>query len=174
MPKLDGVSATSLIRKFDSRTPIISVTSNSKPNDILYYYSQGMNDILPKPFTKEGLLSMLDKHLTHLKVMHAIRNSVVPRGAGGIPPLNDENFDQALIVTSRQQQQQQQHHSLSAFSTNNGPHDVDVDDDADSEKANPLAGMGVSDEHYAMILQNLAVDGGVGIMASAGAAATLP
>jgi osomolarity two-component system response regulator SKN7 len=26
-----------------------------------------MNDVLPKPFTKEGLLSMLDKHLQHLK-----------------------------------------------------------------------------------------------------------
>jgi osomolarity two-component system response regulator SKN7 len=26
-----------------------------------------MNDVLPKPFTKEGLLSMLDKHLGHLK-----------------------------------------------------------------------------------------------------------
>ena len=28
-----------------------------------------MNDVLPKPFTKEGLLNMLDKHLAHLKKM---------------------------------------------------------------------------------------------------------
>lgn len=27
----------------------------------------GMNDVLPKPFTKEGLLNMLEKHLGHLK-----------------------------------------------------------------------------------------------------------
>lgn len=27
----------------------------------------GMNDVLPKPFTKEGLLNMLEKHLSHLK-----------------------------------------------------------------------------------------------------------
>ena len=27
----------------------------------------GMNDVLPKPFTKEGLLAMLEKHLSHLK-----------------------------------------------------------------------------------------------------------
>ena len=60
MPKLDGVSATSLIRQFDAMTPIISMTSNSKPNEILTYYNHGMNDILPKPFTKEGLLSMLE------------------------------------------------------------------------------------------------------------------
>lgn len=26
-----------------------------------------MNDVLPKPFTKEGLLHMLEKHLAHLK-----------------------------------------------------------------------------------------------------------
>ena len=26
-----------------------------------------MNDVLPKPFTKEGLLNMLEKHLHHLK-----------------------------------------------------------------------------------------------------------
>ena len=41
MPKLDGVSATSLIRKFDCMTPIISMTSNSKPNEILNYFSSG-------------------------------------------------------------------------------------------------------------------------------------
>lgn len=41
MPKLDGVSATSLIRQFDHMTPIISMTSNSKPNEIMTYYSSG-------------------------------------------------------------------------------------------------------------------------------------
>ena len=60
MPKLDGVSATSLIRQFDHMTPIISMTSNSKPSEIIKYYSSGMNDILPKPFTKDGLLDMLE------------------------------------------------------------------------------------------------------------------
>ena len=60
MPNLDGVSATSLIRQFDPRTPIISMTSNSQPNELLTYMNNGMNDILPKPFTKEGLLNMLE------------------------------------------------------------------------------------------------------------------
>jgi CheY-like chemotaxis protein len=71
MPKLDGVSATSLIRKFDQGTPIISMTSNSKPNEIMTYYSSGMNDILPKPFTKEGLLDMLE---VRNKVYHDSRD----------------------------------------------------------------------------------------------------
>jgi len=60
MPKLDGVSATNLIRKFDQGTPIISMTGHSKPNEIMTYYSSGMNDILQKPFTKEELLDMLE------------------------------------------------------------------------------------------------------------------
>ncbi|KAG8949234.1 kinase-regulated stress-responsive transcription factor skn7 [Tulasnella sp. 419] len=67
MPKLDGASATSLIRQFDHMTPIISMTSNSRPNEVLTYFSSGMNDILPKPFTKENLFTMLEKHLGHLK-----------------------------------------------------------------------------------------------------------
>ena len=79
MPKLDGISATSMIRKFDHMTPIISMTSNSNPNEIMTYYSSGklenpslivdevlsithigMNDILPKPFTKQGMFDMLE------------------------------------------------------------------------------------------------------------------
>ncbi|TDL24878.1 hypothetical protein BD410DRAFT_785604 [Rickenella mellea] len=143
MPKLDGVSATSLIRQFDHMTPIISMTSNSKPNEIMTYYSHGMNDILPKPFTKEGLLSMLEKHLTHLKVIQQM--SKVPRSVG-IPPLSDSSFDQALMVTAA-----------------NPPQD-------EEGKINPLAGMGLSDETYAAILQNIVngesfpgFNGGVGL-----------
>ncbi|KAM0719035.1 hypothetical protein Q7P37_004940 [Cladosporium fusiforme] len=66
MPNLDGVSATHLIRQFD-HTPIIAMTSNIRSDDIAMYFQHGMNDVLPKPFTKEGLLSMLEKHLGHLK-----------------------------------------------------------------------------------------------------------
>ncbi|RMY55197.1 hypothetical protein D0863_13390 [Hortaea werneckii] len=66
MPNLDGVSATHLIRQFDN-TPIIAMTSNIRSDDISMYFQHGMNDVLPKPFTKEGLLSMLEKHLSHLK-----------------------------------------------------------------------------------------------------------
>ncbi|GAB7360968.1 hypothetical protein MBLNU230_g0951t1 [Neophaeotheca triangularis] len=66
MPNLDGVSATHLIRQFDA-TPIVAMTSNIRSDDISMYFSHGMNDVLPKPFTKEGLLSMLEKHLGHLK-----------------------------------------------------------------------------------------------------------
>ncbi|MCJ1436460.1 kinase-regulated stress-responsive transcription factor skn7 [Xylographa pallens] len=68
MPNLDGVSACHLIRQFDA-TPIIAMTSNIRSDDISMYFQHGMNDVLPKPFTKEGLLNMLEKHLSHLKKM---------------------------------------------------------------------------------------------------------
>ena len=138
MPKLDGVSATSLIRQFDHMTPIISMTSNSKPAEIMKYYSSGMNDHLPKPFTKDGLWEVLEKHLTHLKVIQTL--SRVPRSVG-VPPLSDPSFDHALAVQAAAQQ------LPLGFAIGGGE-----DDDG---KINPLAGMGLTDEQYTLILQNL-------------------
>jgi len=62
---MDGLCATSLIRKFDLKTPIISMTSNFQPVDVLKYIDIGMNDCLPKPFTKEGMIIMLQKYLSN-------------------------------------------------------------------------------------------------------------
>lgn len=42
-----------------------------------------MNDVLPKPFTKEGLLTMLEKHLGHLKKMQD--GIEIPHGASAMP-----------------------------------------------------------------------------------------
>ncbi|KAJ7676506.1 hypothetical protein DFH06DRAFT_1168354 [Mycena polygramma] len=144
MPKLDGVSATSMIRKFDPRTPIISMTGNARPSDIMSYYSSGMNDVLSKPFSKQGLFDMLEKHLTHLTVMNEqmslMRNVPSPLG---LPPLNDAGFDGAL-----------QRGAASWFDSrdNNSP-----DED---QRMNLLAGMGVSDEQYNFMLSDmLSTDG---------------
>ncbi|KIW27939.1 hypothetical protein, variant [Cladophialophora immunda] len=68
MPNLDGVSACHIIRQFD-RTPIIAMTSNIRSDDIQMYFHHGMDDVLPKPFTRKSLLDMLEKHLMHLKMM---------------------------------------------------------------------------------------------------------
>ncbi|KAH7103727.1 hypothetical protein BKA62DRAFT_784489 [Auriculariales sp. MPI-PUGE-AT-0066] len=67
MPRLDGVATAMRIRQFDSRTPIISMTGNALPADVVKYISNGMNDVLCKPFTREGLESILEKHLIHLR-----------------------------------------------------------------------------------------------------------
>jgi len=193
MPKLDGVSATSLIRQFDHMTPIISMTSNSKPNEIMTYYSSGMNDILPKPFTKDGLFDMLEKHLMHLKAIQRMNQST---RSIGIPPLSDQHFEQAVttgaasLTSSSQFQQSQpsQNHMLTSssspsqsnssqsntsspqasnsmtsyaaggsynsYSSYTGQQSQTQDAD-DETRMNPLSGMGLTDEQYNMILQNI-------------------
>lgn len=56
------------------------VNSTSKSNGKL-----GMNDVLPKPFTKEGLLNMLEKHLGHLKTMPDGMEPMAPHPVSSIP-----------------------------------------------------------------------------------------
>lgn len=63
MPNLDGATATSVIRSFDTRTPIIAMTGNIEEYDLVTYLENGMSDILAKPFTKDDLYNMLSKHL---------------------------------------------------------------------------------------------------------------
>ena len=77
----------------------------------------------------------------HLKVIQQM--SKFPRTVG-IPPLSDAGFDEALTVQP----------SANPLPPQNG------DDDG---KINPLAGMGLTDEQYAMILQGL-VSGDVGLV----------
>ncbi|KAJ6456017.1 hypothetical protein C8R47DRAFT_1165682 [Mycena vitilis] len=141
MPKLDGVSATSMIRKFDPRTPIISMTGNARPSDIMSYYSSGMNDVLSKPFSKQGLFDMLEKHLTHLTVMNEQRSLMrnVPPPLG-LPPLNNAGFDNAL--------QRGATSWLETSDSNNNSPDED-------QRMNLLAGMGVSDEQYNFMLSDM-------------------
>ncbi|KAJ7042112.1 HSF-type DNA-binding-domain-containing protein [Mycena alexandri] len=156
MPKLDGVSATSMIRKFDPQTPIISMTSNSRPNEIMTYYSSGMNDILPKPFTKEGLLDMLEKHLTHLTVIKEKMSTSmrIPRQPSGIPPLNDAGFESALQAGAA---------SSSGASSSPGSTLMEYglgSPDAGDGRINVLAGMGLSDEQYNIMLAGIVAGDG--------------
>ncbi|KAJ7482218.1 hypothetical protein B0H11DRAFT_1862915 [Mycena galericulata] len=76
MPRLDGVSATAMIRTFDQRTPIICMTSSIAPTELAAYSSSGMNDIWAKPFKKEVLVDILKKHLPHLLKRRAAASSM--------------------------------------------------------------------------------------------------
>ncbi|KAF5323792.1 hypothetical protein D9619_012942 [Psilocybe cf. subviscida] len=181
MPKLDGVSATNLIRKFDQGTPIISMTSNSKPNEIMTYYSSGMNDILPKPFTKEGLLDMLEKHLMHLKVMQQMSKIGRPLTGTG-PPLSDTSFEQALTANAQNlflgSSSSVAGATGGAYTGAPSPFNFNIfggsggDEDGEvgaAERINPLAGMGLTDEQYGIILQNIVNgEGFMGAMEGAG------
>jgi osomolarity two-component system, response regulator SKN7 len=59
MPKLDGVSATSHLRRRGDRTLVVAMTSATRPNEIEKYLSIGMDDVMGKPFTKNNLLRVL-------------------------------------------------------------------------------------------------------------------
>ncbi|KAH6653264.1 HSF-type DNA-binding-domain-containing protein [Truncatella angustata] len=63
MPQLDGVSATAMIREVNPRIPIIAMTSNINQQDLDMYFHWGMRDVLAKPFTKEGMIGKLKRHL---------------------------------------------------------------------------------------------------------------
>lgn len=83
----------------------------------------------------------------HLKVIQEMAK--VPRGPG-IPPLNDAGFNEALIAGSSNSGNAA---STTAVSTQSPlPLSPMSDDDP---RINPLAGLGLSDEQYAQILQTL-------------------
>lgn len=83
-----------------------------------------MNDVLAKPFTKNGLFGILDKHLIHLKAIQL--SAEVPRSVG-VPPLSDQGVLDALASDA----------------ANWG---------AGAALRNSLSGMGWSDETYQIIL----------------------
>jgi osomolarity two-component system response regulator SKN7 len=182
MPKLDGVAATSLIRKFDQGTPIISMTSNSKPNEIMTYYNHGMflNSTLKvqqkvdpgsrherypaKAIHKRGvarhargtsfsepatsdpqtrLFAQKQKHLMHLKVIQQM--SRIPR------PMGDANYDQALTIADPSSSSS----SSTPPATSDNPGWVLNLGEGDEGRINPLAAMGLSDESYQTMVQNL-------------------
>lgn len=148
-----------------------------------------MNDILPKPFTKEGLLDMLEKHLMHLKVMQQMSKIGRPLTGTG-PPLSDASFEQALTTNAQNLFLGASSSSLSGGSSGSGytgapsPFNFNFfggngngngsagDEDGEvgaAERINPLAGLGLTDEQYGMILQGLVNgDGFVGAMEGVG------
>jgi CheY-like chemotaxis protein len=96
LPHLDGMSATAQIRQFDRCTPIVSLTANFTQDARIVYMSYGMNDVLPKPFSKDTLLNVVEKYCVHLirsqdvnqaQMTLSISHPLPP--AGTIEKLND-------------------------------------------------------------------------------------
>ncbi|KAH6686751.1 HSF-type DNA-binding protein [Plectosphaerella plurivora] len=91
MPHMDGVSATQLIREVHPDVPVVAMTSNIRPEDISHYFNWSLNDVLAKPFTKDGMLRILRKHVSHLLKNPPQEELVVGPGgpmqtALGVPP----------------------------------------------------------------------------------------
>ena len=91
----------------------------------------------------------------HLKVIQTMQK--IPRSIG-IPPLSDSSFDQALALQANALAAAQ-----AASSAGAGPSSVanlsnlgfSLALGGDDGKINPLAGMGLTDEQYTLILHNM-------------------
>lgn len=122
----------------------------------------------------------------HLKVIQQM--SKITRSVG-IPPLSDTNFEQALTTSANNLFMQQGASTSNSNSLTYGaPQNAGApvadgtlsapspfnfqffgDGSDDDSQINPLAGMGLSDEHYSMILQNIVNgDGFMGMMGPVG------
>ncbi|EFW99706.1 stress response transcription factor [Grosmannia clavigera kw1407] len=113
MPVFDGVSATACIRIAAPRIPIVAMTSNIRSEDVATYFHWGMNDVLAKPFTKEGMVRILKKHLPYLlkippqpssgEDMAQLSSSGPPPGyinPGNMGPMNAMQAQQSLSAIS--------------------------------------------------------------------------
>lgn len=63
MPEMDGLTATSKIKKLNSKIPIIAQTAYAMSEDKSKCISAGCDDYLTKPINHKLLLSILDKYL---------------------------------------------------------------------------------------------------------------
>jgi len=64
MPVMDGLEASKKITEMNVKTPIVALTANIMANDIELYRSNGMYDLLGKPFTSHDLWQCLLKYLS--------------------------------------------------------------------------------------------------------------
>lgn len=56
MPKMDGFKMVKLIRKTDTRTPVLFLSARSAANDVVEGFELGGNDYLKKPFGMAELI----------------------------------------------------------------------------------------------------------------------
>lgn len=61
LPHLDGLQATQNIRKFNRRTPIVSMTARLSEEDVRRYFEGGIDEVLPKPFSKQSVLRIIEQ-----------------------------------------------------------------------------------------------------------------
>jgi CheY-like chemotaxis protein len=63
MPKLDGESATEVIRRssINSNVPIVALTANAYKSDTDKYLAIGMNGHVAKPIIKSELFAVIDQ-----------------------------------------------------------------------------------------------------------------
>jgi hypothetical protein len=63
MPEMDGYEATSAIRKFNKKVPIIAFTAVSLDDSLPKIINSGMNDMIIKPFVASQLFALIRKYM---------------------------------------------------------------------------------------------------------------
>ncbi|KZS42294.1 hypothetical protein AWE51_02310 [Aquimarina aggregata] len=63
MPKLNGIGTTKRIREFNLKTPVIALTAVDITQLNRQIIHAGLNDYILKPYTKNHLLEIINKHL---------------------------------------------------------------------------------------------------------------
>jgi len=67
MPVMDGITATRAIRRLPGMQalPIIALSANCDPQQVVEYLDAGMNDHLVKPIDGNNLLATLRRWIVH-------------------------------------------------------------------------------------------------------------
>ena len=64
MPKYNGIETIRILRKDGVTTPVIALTAHAMENEKKRFIQNGFSCILPKPFERENLIEILERHLS--------------------------------------------------------------------------------------------------------------
>ena len=63
MPRMNGPTATRILRERGITIPIIGVTGNVLSDDVTYFLKSGANKVLPKPLTKKSINDIIQEFI---------------------------------------------------------------------------------------------------------------
>ena len=61
MPKMDGIEALQLIRKYDENAVIIMITAAGQKEKMIQAIKYGASDFIAKPYEAENVLEIIHK-----------------------------------------------------------------------------------------------------------------
>jgi len=108
MPEMDGFEATRAIRERETavadadppkRLPIIALTAHAMAGDREECLAAGMDDYLSKPFSKQGMRSVLERWATSFRGEGAEGTQCAERAGGGAACLDGSALDQLGALT---------------------------------------------------------------------------
>ena len=71
LPGINGTEASSEIRKFNNKIPIVALTAISLNENREMLLSFGINDVITKPFEPEHFYALVTQYLTSTEELNA-------------------------------------------------------------------------------------------------------